>query len=290
MTAIIIGIGGQDGQYLSDLLHAHGITVIGVDRAGLYHTIDLTNLDLVSAFLAENQPDYVFHLAADSTTRHESWKQNHDTISTGTLNILESLYRHSPSTKLFLSGSGLQFINTGKPITATDAFDASSMYAVSRIHTTYAARYYRTLGLKVYNGYFFNHDSPRRSERHINKLITNTINRIAEGSTEMLEIGSLSVKKEFGYAGDIVGAIWTLVNQDRVFEATIGTGEAYSIQQWIECCCRLKGLDWHKHVKQKQGFNPEYDILVSDPTTIFQLGWRPAVSMEHLAQLMLDSK
>jgi GDPmannose 4,6-dehydratase len=164
------------------------------------------------------------------------------------------------------------------------------MYAVSRIHTTYAARYYRKLRLKVYIGYFFNHDSPLRSERHINKLITSTINRIAEGSTEMLEIGSLSVKKEFGYAGDIVKAIWKLVNQDQEFEATIGTGEAYSIEQWVECCCRLKGLDWRQHVKQKQGFKPEYDILVSDPTIIFQLGWRPEVNMEGLAQLMLESK
>ena len=147
-----------------------------------------------------------------------------------------------------------------------------------------------SLGSKFISDIFFNHDSPLRSERHINKLITNTINRIAEGSTEMLEIGSLSVKKEFGYAGDIVKAIWKLVNQEKEFEATIGTGEAYSIEQWIECCCRLKGLDWRQHVKQKQGFKPEYDILVSDPTIIFQLGWRPEVSMEGLAQLMLESK
>ena len=290
MKAIIFGISGQDGQYLSNLLRSHGLTVIGVDRSGLYHTIDLTDLNMVSAFISEIQPTFIFHFAADSTTRHEAWKHNHDTISTGTLNILESVYRHSRETKVFLSGSGLQFVNTGKPISAFDPFEASSMYSVSRIHTTYAARYYRKLGLKIYIGYFFNHDSPLRPERHINKLITSTINRIADGSTETLEIGSLTVKKEFGYAGDIVKAVWTLVNQEQQFEATIGTGEAYSIQQWIECCCRLKGVEWQDHVKQKTGFKAEYEILVSDPTTIFQLGWRPEVSMEGLAQMMLESK
>jgi GDPmannose 4,6-dehydratase len=290
MKAIIFGISGQDGRYLSQLLESHGLTVIGVDRSGLYHTIDLTDLDMVSAFIAESQPNYIFHFAADSTTRHDAWKHNHDTISTGSLNILEAVYRHSRATKVFLSGSGLQFVNAGKPISAADPFDASSMYAVSRIHTTYVARYYRKLGIKVYIGYFFNHDSPLRSERHINKLITNTINRIADGSTEILEIGSLRVKKEFGYAGDIVKAVWTLVNQEREFEVTIGTGEAYSIQQWIEYCCRVKGLEWQNHVKQKDGFKAEYDVLVSDPTKIFQLGWRPEVNMEGLAQLMLESK
>src|SRR6478672_7437285 len=208
MNAIIFGISGQDGQYLTELLEHLGLNVVGVDRSGRYHSVNLADLSMVNAFIKDVQPDYIFHLAASSTTRHDAWQHNHDTISTGTLNILESVYQSCKQAKVFLSGSGLQFLNTGSPIKETDPFDASSLYAVSRIHSTFAARYYRTLGVRAYVGYFFNHDSPLRTERHINKLITSTVNRISSGSRETLEIGDISVQKEFGFAGDIVKAVW----------------------------------------------------------------------------------
>jgi GDPmannose 4,6-dehydratase len=290
MNAIIFGVGGQDGQYLGSLLKEQGLDLIGVDRSGSYPKVDLSDLATVSALIKETQPDYIFHFAANSTTRHDAWQHNHDTISSGTLNILDCVHQHSIHTKIFLSGSGLQFVNTGSPIKETDPFEPSSMYAVSRIHSTYAARYYRKLGVLAYVGYFFNHDSPLRTERHINKLISSTVNRIASGSDEILEIGDLSVKKEFGFAGDIVKAAWIMVNQEQIFEATIGTGEAYSIEEWIACCFQLKGLDWKKHVRQKIGYKPDYKTLVSDPTTIFQLGWTPTVSMKALAMMMLENK
>src|SRR4029079_12519546 len=114
-------------------------------------------------------------------------------------------------------------------ISETDPFEASSIYAVNRIHTVYAARYYRALGVKAYVGYFFNHDIPLRSERHINKKIIEAAKRIAAGSKEKLEIADVNVKKEFGFAGDIVKGIWSLVDQDTVPEAMIGTGKAYAI-------------------------------------------------------------
>src|SRR4030095_15126361 len=114
------------------------------------------------------------------------------------INILEVLKEFSPATKIFLSGSGLQFKNTGKPVSESDPFDASSIYSVSRIHTVYASRYYRQLGVRSYIGYFFNHDSPLRSERHINKKIIEAAKRIAGGGSEKLEIGDWTVKKEFG--------------------------------------------------------------------------------------------
>jgi GDPmannose 4,6-dehydratase len=290
MKAIIFGVSGQDGQYLASLLQNQGLTIIGVDRSGLNRTVDISDLATVSAFIKEIQPDFIFHFAADSTSRHEAWQHNHNTISTGSLNILESVYRYCIHAKIFLSGSGLQFVNTAAPIKETDPFEASSMYAVSRIHSTYAARYYRKLGVRAYVGYFFNHDSPLRSERHINKLITSTVTRIASGSNEILEIGDMSVKKEFGFAGDIVKAVWQLVNQEEIFEATIGTGLAHSIEEWIAFCFEMKGLDWRNHVREKAGFKSEYKILVSDPSLIIQLGWNPTVSMHELAELMLENK
>jgi len=288
MKAIIFGCSGQDGRYLSELLEGLGYTVIGVDRAGKFNSVDLTDFGKVASFINEYQPHYIFHFAADSTTKHTAWKSNHDTISTGALNILEAVYQYSNKSKVFLAGSGLQFKNEGKPIKETDPFDASSIYSVSRIHTVYTARYYRQLGVKVYIGYFFNHDSPFRSERHINKLIVNTVNRIAKGSDEKLEIGNLDVKKEFGFAGDIVKAVWILVNQDNIYEAVIGTGKAYSLKDWVDACFSIRGLNWQNHVILKEGFVAEYDLLVSDPSKILSIGWIPEVDITNLAQMMMD--
>lgn len=286
MTAIIFGAKGQDGNYLSGLLQEKDIKVIGVDREMAGGGVSISNFDEVCALVKTNQPVYIFHLAANSTTRHDAWQENHLTICTGTLNILEAVKLYSPATKVFLSGSGLQFKNEGLPIRETAAFDAGSSYAVSRIHATYAARYYRTLGINAYTGFFFNHDSPYRTERHINKMIMETVKRIANGSREKLKLGDLSVKKEFGFAGDIVRGIMTLVEQDAVFEAVIGTGQAHSIAEWVEICFSMYGLNWQEHVEQIPGFKAEYAILVSDPKTINALGWAATTNIHSLAKMM----
>src|SRR6188474_2736160 len=180
MKAIIWGADGQDGFYLDALLRQKGYEVTGIGQKDIGR-INISNYTQVSDLIKKDQPDFIFHLAANSTTQHFAWQENHETISTGTLNILESVKEFSPHSKIFLSGSGLQFKNEGHPISETDPFEASSIYAVNRIHTVYAARYYRALGVKAYVGYFFNHDSPLRSERHINKKIIEAAKRIAAG-------------------------------------------------------------------------------------------------------------
>ncbi|MES2704083.1 MAG: GDP-mannose 4,6-dehydratase [Bacteroidota bacterium] len=286
-TAIIFGINGQDGYYLEQLLVQNGLNVIGASRKGDWLHVDVSDYEAVAALVRQHQPAYIFHLAANSTTRHEALFENHATIATGTLNILEAVKLFSPGTKVFLSGSGLQFVNEDKPIKETDPFAATSAYAVSRIQSVYAARYYRSLGLKVYFGYFFNHDSPRRPERHMSNRIAAAVKRIAAGSNEQITIGDMSVRKEWAFAGDIVRGVYTLVQQDEVFEATIGSGLAYSIEDWLGECFSQVGKDWHNHVVQQGGFVPEYNVLVSDPSTIFSLGWRPEVSFAALAAMML---
>jgi GDPmannose 4,6-dehydratase len=286
MTAIIWGVSGQDGYYLSCLLKQQGIKVVGVSRSGNGIQVDITRYEEVTALVKEHQPQYIFHFAAVSTTRHSAWKENHDAITTGSLHILEAVKQYSAHTKVFLSGSGLQFLNRQRPIKETDPFDASSIYAAARISSVYLGRYYRSLGIKVYIGYFFNHDSPLRSEKHINKKIIEAAKSIAAGSKEKFPIGDLHAQKEFGFAGDIVDAVWLLVQQDTVMEAVIGTGRAYSIEEWLSVCFSLAGLNWKDHVVKAEGFVPEYKILVSDPATIFSLGWKPKVSMEDLAQMM----
>jgi GDPmannose 4,6-dehydratase len=288
MTAIIFGANGQDGYYLTHLLQQQGCTVIGVSRSGKNVATNITSYDEVAALIKNTLPQYIFHLAANSTTRHDALFENHATISTGTLNILEAAKRYSPLSKIFISGSGLQFVNNNQPIKETDAFEARDAYSVSRIHSVYAARYYRRLGLKVYVGYFFNHDSPRRTERHMAKKISAAAKRTANNDDEKLEIGDIAVVKEWTYAGDIVKGIWTLVQQEMVFEANISSGLGYSIKEWLELCFGLVGKSWKDHVLLKEGFTPEYSRLVSDPSVIFSLGWKPEVSLKQLAEMMVD--
>ena len=213
--------------------------------------------------------------------------ENHTTISTGTLNILESVRNFSPLTKVFISGSGLQFKNENKPIKETDPFEARDPYCVSRIQSVYAARYFRTLGTRVYVGYFFNHDSPMRTERHMTKKIAEAAKRIAAGSNEKLEIGDIDVIKEYTYAGDIVKGIWTLINQEEISEANISSGQGYSIEDWLLECFEQVNKNWKEHVIIKKDFIPEYKKLVSDPSLIFSLGWKPEVSFHELAKIMM---
>ena len=288
MTAIIFGSNGQDGYYLTQLLQDLGYTVIGVTRSTKGVTSDIRSYESVAELVKTTTPHYIFHLAANSTTRHDALFENHATISTGTFNILESVKNFSPLTKVFISGSGLQFVNFDKPIKESDSFEARDPYSVSRIHSVYAARYYRKLGLQVYVGYFFNHDSPRRTERHMAKKISEAVKRIANGSDEKLAIGDISVIKEWTYAGDIVEGILTLILQDDIFEANISSGIGYSIEEWLSACFAIIGKKWQDYVILKNDFSPEYKTLVSDPSIISSLGWSPKVSFKDMAEMMVN--
>lgn len=292
MTVLIFGASGQDGHYLAELLRRKNAELLCVSRSAQTAEIrgSVADWPLVEKLVRVHQPDYILHLAANSTTRHEALFENHETICTGTLNILEAVRLHSPHSKVFLSGSGLQFENPGTPISERTPFAPTSGYAVARIQSTYAGRYFRNLGLKVYVGYFFHHDSPRRGPNHISQLIAQAVRRISRGSGEILEIGDASVRKEWGYAGDIVEGVWTLLQQDRIFEAVIGTGQAHSIADFLEACFQEVGRNWRDHVRLRENFNSEYPCLVSDPSTINSLGWTPKVDLPGLARLMTGSE
>lgn len=287
MKAIIFGVNGQDGFYLERSLQQREIEVIGISRHGGGLIGDVADFQFVERVIKESQPDYIFHLAANSTTRHEALFDNHAAICTGTLNILEAVHRHSRHSKVFLSGSAMQFVNDGVPIDENTAFAPTSPYSVSRIHSVYAARYYISLGIKVYVGYFFNHDSPRRTVQHINQKIASAAKAIAAGSIEKLELGDITVKKEFNFAGDVVEAVWCLINQDDVHEAVIGSGKAHSIEEWLDLCFGSVGRDWRRYVVTKENYAAEYRILVSKPDLIHSLGWQPKVDIKGLAELMM---
>lgn len=289
MRAVIFGAQGQDGVYLHRLLQQQGIEVQPVGRTPGPDGLSLTDFDSLCRGFSSRKPDYVFHLAANSTTRHEALFDNHESIGTGSLNLLEAVRRCCPEARLFLSGSGLQFQNTGHPIHEQDPFDARDPYSASRIYSVYAARYFRRLGLKVYVGYLFNHDSPLRSERHMSRKIIEAARRIRAGRAERLSVGDPDVVKEWGFAGDMVEGIWTLVNQDTHTEAVIGTGKGYSIREWLECCFSAFGLHWEDHVDHPEGFQAEYRSLVSRPDTLLSLGWSPRTSFHELCQIMKDA-
>jgi GDPmannose 4,6-dehydratase len=288
MKAVIFGANGQDGYYLRELCKRKGIEAIGVSRTGEWMHGDVACYDQVAQLIKQHQPAYVFHFAANSTTQHSALFDNHNAISTGTINILESVKVHCSTAKVFLSGSAMQFKNEGLPIDEKTPFQASSAYSVARIQSVYAGRYYRdTFGLQVYVGYFFNHDSPLRSEQHVNQKIIMAVKRIAAGSIEQLELGNIDVLKEFNFAGDMVEAVWKLVNQADIFEAVIGSGDVHSIKDWADYSFRRINKNWQDYVKIVQDFVPEYKILVSNPSVIKSIGWQPKVNFVQLADLMI---
>jgi GDPmannose 4,6-dehydratase len=288
MNALIFGANGQDGTYLADACRSKNIDPVGISRSGDATHGDVSDFAFVERCVGEYAPDYIFHLAANSTTGHDALFENHATISTGTLNLLEAVHRLRLPARVFITGSAVQFRNDGTPISEKTPFEASSPYSVARIQSVYAARYYRTLGVKAYVGYFFHHESPLRKPRHLSQRIVQAAKRIKSGSDELLEVGDLSVEKEWTFAGDIAGAVLTLVGQDAVSEAVIGSGEPHSIQEWVECCFASLGLEWRKHVRGIPGYRAEFRRLVSDPRLIRSLGWKPSVGFSELCTMMIE--
>ena len=287
-TALIFGAGGQDGYYLSQLCRERGLTAVGCSRsAGAWIQGDVADRRFVEELVREHRPAYIFQLAARSTTSHEALFDNHAAIASGTLNVLEAAKLHAPQARIFLPGSGVMFRNEGRPLSERDVFEASSPYAVARIHAVYAGRYYRGLGLRVYVGYLFHHESPLRKAGHVSRMIADAARRAAAGDTAPIEIGDIAVEKEWTFAGDVAAGIFALADQEKVFEAAIGSGRAYSIRHWLEACFKVAGRDWREHVRLRTDFVPEYRRLVADPATMLTLGWSPKVGIEELAAMMM---
>ena len=288
-TAIVFGASGQDGHYLCQLLSERGIRPVGVARsAGDWTRGDVRDYGFVDELVRTTTPTHIFHLAANSTTDHAALFENHETIATGALNVLEAAFRRAPHAKVFIAGSGLQFVNTGAPIRETDEFEPSSVYALSRIHAVFAARYYRTLGVKAYVGYLFHHDSPLRRGRHVSKQVVEGLKRIQRREADTLAVADPSVRREWVFAEDVARGILALVEQDSSFEATIGSGDARSIDEWIRACATELMLDEREFsIETEPNFVPPFSILVSDPSTMHALGWEPRVNFEELVAKMV---
>lgn len=280
MKAVIFGSNGQDGYYLAELCARLCIEVVPVPRGQLRG--DLQTPNSLKWLLLDNPPEYIFHLAANSTTSHDAGPENHATIANGTLNLLEAVREHAPNARVFIAGSAYQFRNTGEPIRETDPWEPRSVYAAARCYANLLARIYRDRGLRVYFGYFFHHESPIRKARHISHQIAE-----AARTGTPIEIGNLNVRKEWTFAGDVANAIWHLVTQDSVTEANIGTGDGRTIQEFAEVCYGAANLDWRKFVKPREGFVSDFQSMTCDPARIFSTGWRPKTSLHDLARMMV---
>lgn len=290
--AIIFGINGQDGYYLNELLVKNGINVIGISRNNQnYLKGDVSDYYFVKKIIYSYKPDYIFHLAAVSSIKHDFLFENHATISLGTLNILENVRLYSKHTKVFISGSAMQFRNDGFPINENTPFEPNSAYSCSRIDSVYTSRYFRDkFKLKIYIGYFFNHDSPLRKINHINQQIVVTGIKIRNRDQDKIVIGNPEILKEFNYAGDIVNAIWCLIQQDDIFETVIGSGIVYSIYDWATYVFSKLNLILEDYLEIDRNFKSDYKILQSDPRLIQSIGWKPKVNFHDLANLMINSQ
>ena len=286
-SAIIFGASGQDGYLLNNILINNQVTTHLVSRNNSPIKGDVSNYDFVSNLINSVKPDYIFHFAATSIVSHEFLFENHTSISLGTINILESVKTYSKGSKVFIAGSAEQFENNGEPINELTPFKANSTYSAERIYATHISRYFREkYNVQVYLGFFFHHDSPFRSNNHLNQRIINFAKDLSVESKVKFRIGDYNIQKEFNYSGDFMEAVWLLINQDIVYEVVIGSGKPYPISDWLELAFAKRNLDWKDWIELDLEFHKPYDKLFSDPSLMKSLGWAPKIDKDGLLNLM----
>ncbi len=288
-TALILGAAGQDGFYLEKLLTEAGLDVSCAARARQgYLPCDVGDFDQVLTLVKELCPNYLFHLAAVSSADHSALFPNQRAIADGTMHILEAVRQFAPLCRVFLAGSALQFKNCGNAIDENSPLSFSSAYAVQRNASVFMARYFRErFRLPVFVGYFFHHDSPRRSIQHMAQKIATAAKNASLGLDAKLEVQDWHFKKEWTYAGDAMEAAWRIVNQDNHYEVVIGSGKPYSIKEWAHECFSTVGKDYHNFITSRSDGPSE--TVVCNPSLLLSSGWRPRVSFSELASMMVTS-
>lgn len=232
MKAIIFGAAGQDGHYLQKILEREGVTVHAFNSK----ECDVGVQGIVCHQIAQLQPDYIFHLAAASTTAHAAIWENKRAIVDGSLYILDAVQRFAPKAKVFLSGSILQFTYQ-QSVNINNRPANDSIYAAQRNASVAYARYYRRLGVQVYVGYFSHHDSPLRSAKHLAKRIAIETGEAARGLRDKVIIKDPLDEKEWNFAGDMMEAVWDQVNGP-CYEAVLGSGIKHTIADYARECIK----------------------------------------------------
>ena len=310
-TALITGITGQDGSYLAELLLAKGYRVVGVARRSStmpYERIGsvLDRIELVSADLldqhslvevvAECKPDEVYNLAAQSFVQ-TSWSQpvlTGEFTAMGVTRMLEAVRREAPKARFYQASSSEMFGKVVEtPQRESTPFYPRSPYGVAKVYGHWITVNYReSYGLYAVSGILFNHESPRRGLEFVTRKVSDGVARIKLGTQQELRLGNLEARRDWGFAGDYVEAMWRMLQQDAPEDYVVGTGQTWSVRQLCEIAFDVVGLDYAAYVVQDpKYFRPaEVDLLVADATKARStLGWKPRVSFPELVRLMVEA-
>jgi GDPmannose 4,6-dehydratase len=314
---LITGITGQDGSYLAELLLGKGYTVHGLIRrastfntdridhlyrdfhdpqARIYlHYGDLSVSGQLTDLLHDIKPDEIYHLGAQSHVRvsFDMPEYTGDITGLGTLRLLEAIRKAGIKTKFYQASSSEMFGAAPPPQNELTPFQPQSPYAAAKVYAYYIVRNYRdAYKLFACNGILFNHESPRRGETFVTRKVTRAATRIKLGLQDRLFLGNLDAKRDWGFAGDYVEAMWLMLQQDTPDDFVIATGETHSVREFVEKVFRKLDLDYQKHVEvDPRYFRPtEVDVLLGDPGKAKKvLGWTPKVSFEQLIDMMVAS-
>jgi GDPmannose 4,6-dehydratase len=316
--ALITGITGQDGSYLAELLLSKGYEVHGIKRRSssfnteridsilpeahnrnarlLLHFGDLSDASNLIRLLLEIRPDEIYHLGAQSHVQvsFEIPEYTGAITGVGTVRLLEAIRQSGIRTKFYNAASSEMFGNAPEtPQRETTPFRPRSPYACAKVYSYWSTVNYReAFGLFACNGILFNHESPRRGETFVTRKITRAIGRILAGLQDKLYLGNLDAKRDWGFAGDYMEAIWMMMQRPEPGDYVIATGESHSVREFAEMAFCHAGLDWRKYVEiDPTYFRPtEVDVLQGDASKAHsQLGWRPKTRFEDLVKLMVDA-
>jgi GDPmannose 4,6-dehydratase len=310
-TALVTGVTGQDGSYLAELLLEHGYRVCGMVRrastenfqriehlAGRIELIqgDLLDPTSLAYVLAETRPDEIYNLAAQSFVP-TSWKQpvlTAEFTALGVTRLLEAAKQVCPAARIYQASSSEMFgkvIET--PQRETTPFYPRSPYGVAKAYGHHITVNYReSYGLFACSGILFNHESPRRGLEFVTRKITHGVARIKHGLDRQLRLGNLQSRRDWGFAGDYVRAMWLMLQQPEPSDYVVGTGQAHTVEEFVAIAFDYAGLRWQDHVViDPQFYRPaEVDLLLADPSKArTQLGWQPTLTFEGLIRLMVDS-
>ncbi len=320
--ALITGITGQDGSYLSELLLEKGYEVHGIIRrtstfntdridhvyvdphneaARLFlHYGDLTDGTTLRRILEEVQPVEIYNLGAQSHVRvsFDSPEYTVDSVGMGTLRLLEAIrdYQHRTGIQVryYQAGSSEMFGKVQEvPQKETTPFYPRSPYACAKVYAHWQTVNYReSYDLFACNGILFNHESPRRGETFVTRKITRAVARIVAGQQQEIYMGNLDSKRDWGYAKDYVRAMWLMLQQDEPDDYVVATGETYSVKQFLEAAFGYVNLNWEDYVKFDERYlrPAEVELLIGDPTKAKEkLGWQLSVTFEELVALMVEA-
>lgn len=318
--ALITGITGQDGSYLAEFLLAKGYEVHGIIRRAstfntdridhvyrdphesgsrlFLHYGDLGDGTGLSRILDRVQPDEIYNLGAQSHVKvsFDQPEYTADIVGTGTLRLLEVTrdfqQKHAKQVRFYQAGSSEMFGAARPPQSEQTPFHPRSPYAVAKVAGYwFGVNYREAYGMFIANGILFNHESPRRGETFVTRKITRALGRIKMGLQDKLYLGNLDAKRDWGFAGDYVEAMWLMLQQEVPDDYVVATGESYSVREFLEESFMQAGLDWRQYVEiDPRYFRPaEVDYLLGDPSKIREkLGWQPKVGFKQLVCMMVD--